>query len=348
MTNIINWKKALLPKDATIHEAICNLNESTLQIVMVINSEQQLIGTITDGDIRRGLLRGISLNSSIEPIIHQHPFVVPPQMPRDRVLDLMQTNLIHSLPIVDEQRRVIGLHSLDRLLTLPQRPNLMIIMAGGKGTRLRPHTENCPKPLLPVQGKPMLEHIIERAKREGFKHFILAVHYLAHMIEDYFGNGEQWHVKIDYLREKSPLGTAGAISLLSTRPNQPFLVSNGDILTDVHYGQMLDFHLRYGATATMAVQLHEWQNPFGVVHTEGINIRRFEEKPVIRSNINAGIYVLSPKALDVLEVNEYCDMPMLFNRVKEQGGSTIVYPIHESWLDIGNIKELERIQYKPE
>ncbi|NER93878.1 MAG: CBS domain-containing protein [Symploca sp. SIO1B1] len=338
------WHKVLLDKDANIQDAIRNLNDSGLQIILVLDSNRALLGTITDGDIRRGLLRGLELNSPINLIVHREPLVVPPQMSRDTVLQLMQANTINALPIVDDKRQVIGLHLLNKLLTPSERPNLMIIMAGGKGTRLRPHTENCPKPLLLVKGKPILEHIIERAKGEGFQHFVLAIHYLGYMIEEYFGDGSRWQVKINYLREESPLGTAGAISLLSSPPECPLLVSNGDVLTDIQYGEILDFHNQHGASATMAVRLHQWQNPFGVVHTQGVDIVGFEEKPVVCSYINAGIYALSPNALEVLKKDQYCDMPTLFSRLQERGDRTIVYPMYEPWLDIGRVEEFDRAQ----
>ncbi len=204
-----------------------------------------------------------------------------------------------------------------------------------------PFTENCPKPMLPVAGKPMLEHCIERASAEGFGHFVLAIRHLGHMIEDYFGNGERWQVSIDYLREKVPLGTAGALSLFDARPDLPFIVSNGDVLTDIRYGELLDFHRHHGATATMAVRLYEWQHPYGVVQTEGVDIIGFEEKPISRSHVNAGIYVLEPKALDALGGNEPCDMPVLFERLLARGERVIVYPMHEPWLDVGKPKDLE-------
>lgn len=336
------WRKTLLPAEASLQDAIRNLDESALQIILVVSADGSLVGTITDGDIRRGLLRGMNMSSPIDSIIHRAAMVVPPQMSREMVLHLMQANVLNALPVVDESRHVAGLHLLKELLTPKQRPNLMVIMAGGQGTRLRPHTENCPKPLLPVGGKPMLEHIIERARAEGFKHFVLALHYLGHMIEDHFGDGSRWQVRIDYLREKSPLGTAGAISLLNPRPNEPFVVSNGDVLTDIRYGELLDFHSRHGAAATMAVRLHEWQHPFGVVRTKGVDIVGFEEKPVARSHINAGIYALEPSALDLLKVGEHCDMPTLFGRLQDQAARTIVYPMHEPWLDVGRTEDLNK------
>lgn len=205
-----------------------------------------------------------------------------------------------------------------------------------------PHTENCPKPLLPVGGKPMLEHIIERAKVGGFHQFVLAVHYLGHMIEEHFGNGSRWGVQIEYLREETPLGTAGALGLLQPRPTNPFVVTNGDVLADVHYDELLEFHLRHQAAGTMAVQLHEWQHPFGVVHTAGVDIIGFDEKPVSRSHINAGIYVLDASTLAMLTAGEPCDMPTLFTRLRERSARTIVYPMHEPWSDVGRGDDLKR------
>lgn len=329
------WRKALIPADASLQQVIRNLDESALQIALAVTHEGVLVGTITDGDIRRGLLRGLDLNSPADSIIHRDAMVVPPQMSRDMVLHLMQDNVINALPVLNELRQVVGLHLLNELLAPVERPNLMVIMAGGQGTRLRPHTENCPKPLLPVGGKPMLEHIIERAKSEGFQHFILSIHYLGHMIEEYFGDGRRWGVQIEYLREESPLGTAGAIGLLNPRPIAPFVVSNGDVLTDIRYGELLDFHCSHSAMATMAVRLHEWQNPFGVVRTKGVDIIGFEEKPTVQSHINAGIYVLEPSVLNALTIGKHCDMPTLFSRLQERGTRTIVYPMHEPWLDVG-------------
>ena len=336
----IDWKKALLKSDATLQHAISNLNETGYQIVLVISDDGQLQGTITDGDVRRGLLRGLNLQSAVEGIINRDALVVPPDMQRELVLHLLKANKIHQIPIVDGERRVIGLHLMDALSVPMTRPNRMIIMAGGLGTRLRPYTETCPKPLLPVAGKPMLEHIIERAKNDGFEYFTLAIHYLGHMIEDYFGNGELWQVNIDYIKEQSPLGTAGALSLLSTKPDKPFLISNGDILSGIRYGELLDFHVHHNAMATMAVRQHEWQHPFGVVQTKGVDIIGFNEKPISRTYVNAGVYVLEPSVLDLLNSNDHCDMPSVFEKLRKQACRTVVYPIHEPWLDVGEPKAL--------
>jgi NDP-sugar pyrophosphorylase family protein len=196
--------------------------------------------------------------------------------------------------------------------------------------------------MLHVAGKPMLEHIILHAKADGFNQFVFAVHYLGHVIEEYFGNGDRWRVTINYLKENIPLGTAGALNLLAPRPDTPFLVSNGDVLTDISYSALLDFHCQHHAQATMAVRLHEWQNPFGVVQIKGVDIVGFEEKPVTRSHINAGVYVLEPNTLGMLNTGEHCDMPELFRRIKVNNLKTIAYPMHEPWLDVGRIGDLEQ------
>lgn len=336
------WQKVLLSNHATMQDAIQLLDETALQIVLVVSEERKLLGTLTDGDIRRGLLRGLDMKSPLDEVLGNEPMVVPPELGRDTVLQLMRSNKLRHLPVVDENRCLVGLHLFDELMLPTERSNTMVIMAGGQGTRLRPYTEKCPKPMLPVAGKPMLEHIIERAKEEGFGHFVLTTHYLAHMIEEYFGNGDRWQVKIEYLKEDSPLGTAGAISLLTPRPDLPFIVTNGDVLTDIRYGELLDFHCRHDAAATMAVRLHEWEHPFGVVHIDGVDIVGFEEKPVARSHINAGVYVLEPATLDKLLSGERCDMPTLFNRLQDLGERTIVYPMHEPWLDVGREADLKK------
>jgi dTDP-glucose pyrophosphorylase len=335
------WRKVLLDKSVSLQLAICSLEESGMQIVVVVDEVCVLVGTVTDGDIRRGLLRGMDLDSCIDSIVNRDALVIPPQMGREMALQLMQANLIHALPVVDSQRRVVGLFHLNELLVPVRRPNTMIIMAGGRGTRLRPHTENCPKPLLPVGDKPMLQHIIERARSEGFEKFLLAVHYLGNMIEDYFGNGENLGVQISYLREDTPLGTAGALSLMTDVPELPLIVTNGDVLTDIRYGEILEFHCRHNAAATMAVRQHEWQHPYGVVRIKGVDIVRFEEKPITRSHINAGVYVLEPTVLKHLAPGEHCDMPTLFARAKDCDQRTIVYPMHEPWLDVGRPQDLE-------
>jgi dTDP-glucose pyrophosphorylase len=334
------WQRAMLPVGATIGQAIANLDEVAVKIVLVVNDSGMLEGTISDGDIRRGLLKGLDLSSPIRNVIHRNALVVSPNMERETVMQLMVANKIQQIPVVDDERHLVGLHLWDKITTPQVHPNIMVIMAGGKGTRLRPHTENCPKPMLEIGGKPMLERIIEQAVADGFKNFIISLHYLGHLIEDYFGNGSSHGINIEYLKEKSPLGTAGCLSLLQKLPDLPFIVTNGDVLTDIRYHEFLEFHNRHEAIGTMAVRQHEIHNQFGVVITKGVEIEGFEEKPIYRSHVNAGIYVLNPSALKYLEYEKHCDMPMLFERIKSNAGKTIVYPMHEPWLDVGRPVDL--------
>jgi len=339
-TNEQLWSQAVLPINSNIKKAVQVLNEVSLRIVLITDATGALIGTISDGDIRRGLLKGLDLASPIESIVHLDALVVPPDLNRDVVVQLMTANNIQQIPIVDEKMHVVGLHLWDQIHAPIARSNVMVIMAGGRGTRLHPQTDKCPKPLLPIAGKPILEHIIERAKVEGISHFILAIYYLGHMIEDYFGNGDALGVKIEYLREESPLGTAGALSLLNPLPVSAFVVTNGDVITDIRYSELLDFHVQHRATATMAVRVHEWQNPYGVVQTHGIEIIGYEEKPVSRSHINTGVYVIEPSAIRHLVKSLPCDMPTLFELLQKEAEKVVAYPIHERWLDVGRPDDL--------
>jgi len=339
--NIEIWQKALLSEDVSVHDVIKNLDKVAIKIVLIASKNGKLVGTISDGDIRRALLRGLNLKSSINDVIHKNAFVVPPGLNRETVMQLMIANKIQQIPIVDDNQIIVGLHLWDDLTEKTQRNNLMVIMAGGKGTRLMPHTKDLPKAMVRVSGKPILEHIINKAKSEGFSNFFISIFHLGDIIEDYFGNGENFGVKINYLREDLPLGTAGALSLFKILPNMPFVVTNTDVLTDIHYGEMLDFHTRHDAVATMAVRQHEWEHPFGVVETQGVEIVGFKEKPISRSHINAGVYALNPSALGVLIANSHCDMPTLFERLKKNLSRTIAYPMHEPWLDVGIPKDLE-------
>ncbi len=334
------WTKAILPTDSSIRQAVQVLNKSSLKIVLVTDNLGVLIGTISDGDIRRGLLKDLELDSSIDAVINKNALVVPPELTREVVLQFMIANKLQQIPIVNEKMQVVGLHLWNEISIPNIRSNVMVIMVGGKGTRLHPQTENCPKPMLPINGKPILEHIIDRARVEGFSHFILAINYLGHMIEEYFGDGESLGVKIEYLREESPLGTAGALSLLDPLPNSPFIVTNGDVLTDIHYGELLDFHVQHNSTATMAVRIHEWQNPFGVVQTQGIEITGYDEKPISRTYINAGVYAMDPAALSFLTKDSLCDMPDLFKLIQNNKKRTVAYPVHERWLDVGRPDDL--------
>ena len=336
------WGQAILPANSSIKQAVEVLDRTSLRIVLVTDASGVLLGTISDGDIRRGLLRGLELASPIQSIIHGDAIVVPHGKSREQILKLMTQHKIQQIPIVDEMMHVTGLHLWDQINSAKIRSNLMVIMAGGKGTRMHPKTENCPKALLLVAGKPILEHIIERARAEGFSQFVLVIHHLGHMIESYFEDGERFNVKIQYLREETPLGTAGGLSLIMPRPESAFIVTNGDVLTDVKYGNLLDYHNSQKAVATMSIRTSEWQNPFGVVQTNGLEIVGYEEKPITKTNVNAGVYALEPAALELLDSSKPCDMPELFQILQSQNQRTIVYPVYENWIDIGRPSDLEK------
>ena len=340
-TNLFNynkWKQTVLTTKASIQDVLKNLNKTGARITMVENSKKEFQGTVSDGDIRRGLINGLQLNSSIKKIVNKNSLTVIPKTKSEKVLNLMSKYKIQQIPDIDK-KKIIGLYLWDEIISQREISNTMVIMAGGKGKRLGEYTKNCPKPLLLIDGKPMLELIIERAKLQGFKNFLISINYLGHMIKNYFSHGEKWDVKIDYINEKQPLGTGGALKLISPKPKMPFVVSNCDILTEFNYGRLLDFHNENKAMATMSVRNYELGNPYGVVKTSGINIVGFEEKPIMKNYINAGVYILEPSAIHVIKKNEKLDMPDIFERLKKKKLKTIVFPIHEPWADIGLPKD---------
>ena len=339
----IKWKRACISVKATIGEAVQNLNASKLQISLVLSPDDILVGIVTDGDVRRGLLSGVTMKSPVSSIMKKDAMVVPDSMEQETVMKMMHMNKILQIPVVNEKSKVVGLHVWNEFSnTMSVKSNKMVIMAGGFGTRLRPHTEKCPKPMLLVHNKPILEHIILKARAEGFNEFILAIHYLGEMIEDYFGDGKKWEVNIEYIKESAPLGTSGALSLLKDVPTEPFIITNGDVLSDINYAHILEFHCGNSSMATMAIRQHESINPFGVVQIDGLNIVGFEEKPVLKVNVNAGVYVLSPEALDYIEKNSYFDMPSLFEKLRMDNKLIMAYPMHEEWMDIGRYSDLEK------
>ena len=334
------WATTLLSSTVAIRDAIKNLDESGLKLVLAVDEYGKLVGTVSDGDVRRGLLRGLNLDNPISEIMYKTPLVVPQNIGVDIVTQLMSANRVHQIPIVDSDLRVIGLHLWDDVGYAKARPNTIFIMAGGRGQRLMPLTTDVPKPMMHVGGKPILQHLIERASSEGFRRFIISLHYLGHVIEQYFGDGEKFGVEINYVREDAPLGTAGSIGLWKHKFEEPIIVTNGDVLSDIKYSDLLNFHFDQNADATMAVHQHIWQNPFGVVDVEGYNLVGFSEKPVVKNYVNAGIYVLSPKIIDSIKINQSANMPDIFMRGKEAGLTFIVYPIHEKWMDVGNPNDL--------
>jgi dTDP-glucose pyrophosphorylase len=336
------WKKTVICSSSSIKDAIKCLQKTGLKIVLVEDKNNIFKGTISDGDIRRGLLNNMTLDSNIDRIIKKDALIVPDNVDIDTVRSLMSSNQIFQIPIIDKNQKITGLHHWEDISKVAEKENYMIVMAGGMGKRLMPHTEHCPKPLVEVAGKPMLEHIIDQAKNEGFKKFIFSINYLGHMIEEYFGDGSQHEISIEYIKEEEPLGTAGSISLIDHLINAPAVVTNGDIISDIRYGEILDFHCKQDAIATMAVKVYEQQNPFGVVETNGIDIISLKEKPITSNYINAGVYVVSPNAIKELKKGSYCDMPDLFRKIINLNKKAVVYPMHEPWVDVGRPDDLKK------
>jgi dTDP-glucose pyrophosphorylase/predicted transcriptional regulator len=336
-----HWKDAVISTSSTIKSAIEQLNQAGMKIALVLDPDQKLIGTVSDGDFRRGMLNGLTLSDSVEKIMNSNPRTIDQKASRIQILDLMENTKIMQIPVVNEKNQVVGLHLWDEMSVKAKYSNVMIIMAGGKGSRLHPQTEKIPKPMLLVSDKPILEHIIKRAQTQGFNHFIIAINYLGEIIENYFGDGTKFDAKIEYLREQSPLGTAGALSLLTSKPDNAFLVTNGDVITDINYSDFLEFHKIQNAAATIAVHTHEFQIPYGVLKISGLEVESYEEKPIISNLINAGVYALEPDVLDLIKEPKLRNMPEILDISKKLNKKVIVYPLHESWIDIGRPIDLE-------
>ena len=339
---MIAWKEILVLPGTSIREAIQVLDKSAKQIVLVVDGSNRLVGTITDGDVRRGILKGVSLDEPAQRIMNSDPTVAMADESRESILSVMQLKGLHHIPLVDENRRVTGLETLDELIQPPARKNRVVLMAGGLGSRLSPLTDECPKPMLKVGNKPLLETILENFIEYGFHRFYISVNYMADVVKEYFGDGSRWGVDICYLHEDQRLGTAGALSLLPEKPAEALLVMNGDLLTKVNFKQLLDFHTGHHAQATMCVREYDFQVPYGVVKIDAHRITSIDEKPIQRFFVNAGIYVLEPEALDLVASSTYFDMPTLFEKLIELKKETAVFPIREYWLDIGHLADYNR------
>jgi len=336
------WKEVLIKSSTTIIEAIKIITDSSLQIALVVDNNQRLIGTLTDGDIRRGILKGVDLINSVDQIMNTTPLVANQNDSRNDILSLMRRKSIKQIPLIDEHGVVSGIEILDDLINPQTRDNLVILMAGGLGSRLQPLTNNCPKPLLEVGSKPILETIIENFIDYGFKRFYLSVNYKAEMLREYFGDGSKWGVEIDYISEEMAMGTAGPLGLLPEKPEQPFIVMNGDLLTKVNFQQLLDFHNEHHAKATVCVREYDFQIPYGVVTMDKFKLTGIEEKPVHRFFVNAGIYVLTPEVIELIPSQTRFDMTELLDNCLNNSHEAVVFPIREYWMDIGRIDDLER------
>jgi dTDP-glucose pyrophosphorylase len=335
------WRDSIVKVNTPIKIAIEQINKVGIKIALVLDENYRLLGTVSDGDFRRGMLSGLTLEDTVEKIMNKNPRTVNQGTSRLEILKLMNDTKILQIPIVDGNNFVIGLHLWDDISVQVKHSNIMVIMAGGKGSRLHPQTENRPKPMLLVAGIPILEHIIKRARSQGFNHFIVAINYLGQIIEDYFKDGQKFGVKIEYLREDVPLGTAGALSLLSRKPERAFIVTNGDVITDINYSDFLEYHAVQNAAVTVAVHTHEFQIPYGVVQINGLEVESYEEKPIVSSLINAGVYALDPEVLGFITEPRFRDMPELLDIARDLKKKVIVYPLHEFWIDIGRPIDLE-------
>ena len=337
----IDHKSLELSLGTPVIEAMRVIDLGAAQIAFAVDDDRRLLGTITDGDIRRGLLAGETLEAPIERLMNREFHFMRTIDDKHAVLEMMRREVLRQIPILDDEGRVAELFLLQELLAPPLLPNTVVIMAGGKGTRLRPYTENCPKPMLLVDGKPMLEILLEQCIASGFTKFYLSVNYLKEKIIDYFGDGSQFGVSIDYLIEDKPMGTAGSLQLLPDTQKEPFLMMNGDVLTRLNFKQLLSFHEEHQAVATLCVREHITSVPFGVVQVKGTELAGFEEKPTYRQLVNAGVYIIDPLLLCLLPSNEATDMPTLLQTAQQVGHRISVCPIHEYWIDVGRPETLK-------
>jgi len=337
-----NYKEILLKSTSTIKEALQIIDSGAMKIALVVNEDGKLFGTLTDGDIRRGLLNNLSLDDSIKSIVFKNPTVCNIEDTKEHILEVAIKRKIYQVPIVDKEGRLVGIEEVDELLKPPIKMNKVVLMVGGLGTRLRPLTANTPKPMLKVGNKPILETIILNFKKYGFTNIILSVSYKSEIIKEYFKDGQKFGVNIEYVHENKRMGTAGALSLIRDNLHEPFFVMNGDLLTNVNFEHMMEYHLANDAVATMGVREYEFQVPYGVVYVEKENILSIEEKPIHKFFVNAGVYILSQDALKYIPNNEFYDMPTLFEELIKNKERNISFPIYEYWLDIGRMEEFEK------
>ncbi|PPB58001.1 alcohol dehydrogenase [Campylobacter hyointestinalis subsp. hyointestinalis] len=338
MNKIDNIK---LKMDSSVREALSIIDAGSMQIALATDDFGKLLGTITDGDIRRGLLGGLDLNSSIENVINKHPTIAKASDTKETIIKLAIDKKLKQIPILDDNNIVIGIQEIDELIKSKAKPNKVVLMVGGLGTRLRPLTDDTPKPMLDVGNKPILQTIVEKFAEHGYTNIIMCVNYKAHIIRDYFGDGSKFGVNIEYVLEKDRMGTAGALSLLK-RPNEDFFVMNGDLLTNVNFEYLHEYHMINKSSATMCIREYSMQVPYGVVNLKDNKICSIKEKPIHKFFVSAGIYMLSPSVLDFIPHGKFYDMPSLFDVLLSKNLGIHPFPIREYWLDIGRIEEYKK------
>lgn len=338
----VNLKTVIVPLDAKVVDALRVIDGSGLQAAMVVDSAGILKGIITDGDVRRGLLRGLTLEASVTEVMNTNPVTARLDGSSESALNQVPQSGRRHLPVLDAAGRLVALETVGTHLHPDPSHSCAVIMAGGLGTRLHPLTQVTPKPLLPVGDTPILERILTHLIEQGIRRFYVSVNYKAHMIESYFGDGHKWNVEITYLHENDRLGTAGALGLLPETPTQPFLLMNGDIMTSVNLKQMLAFHADQGASATIGAFAHEYQVPYGVLKMDGAHVTGIQEKPIIRKYVSGGVYTLAPHVLKLVKPGMPLDMPELIQRLVNSDYRVSAFPIHEYWIDIGRHDDLHR------
>ena len=336
--------------DSSLREAMACIDLNVRGITLVVDQDRRLLGTITDGDIRHAMLSGAKLDAPIDQLLARKaggpygtPVTAPSGTDTATLLSIMHERRVRQIPIVDNENRVISLATLDDLMPSEDLGLRAIVMAGGFGMRLRPLTEQIPKPMLPVGDRPLLELIVDQLRSAGIRQVNLATHYKSDVIANHFGNGQGFGVDIRYVKEDQPLGTAGALSLLEDS-HEPLLVMNGDILTRVDFRAMLNFHKEHDAELTVAVRQYDFRVPYGVIEAEGANVRGIIEKPVVSQFINAGIYLLSPAVRRLIPNGKPYDIPDLIQRLLKQGQPVVCFPIREYWLDIGKADHYDQAQ----
>ncbi|MFS8541204.1 MAG: nucleotidyltransferase family protein, partial [Tissierellales bacterium] len=328
----------LISIDCTIREVLEKLDIGAKGIVLVVDRDKKLIGTITDGDVRRALLKGYSIDDNIDSIIHKNPICVLQGTDRQKIKDIFIKKAVKQIPVVNENGMVVDLIGINDILIPEGKENPVVIMAGGLGTRLKDLTKEVPKPMLKVGQDPILYHIINNFKRYGYNRFLISVNYKAKIIENYFQDGYAYGVKISYIREKERLGTAGGIKLAEEYLSKPFFVINGDIFTNLNVDNMMKYHLDNQFDMTIAVRKYVYQIPYGVIETKDNVVKNIKEKPEKEYLINGGIYCLNPEIVKLIPDGRYYEITDLINTCIYKGLKVGYYEIKEYWMDIGKIE----------
>jgi len=342
--------EARIGKTASIRDAIAAIERTRRFIAAVVDGENRLLGVVSDGDIRRAILQGHTVDSPVSGAMSADPIVASGNATNEELLHLMLTKGVAAVPVVDDAGRLIRIVQVtdfrghEHPVTRAEGFWGAVIMAGGEGRRLRPLTADLPKPMVEVGGVPLLERQVCALVECGITKIFIATNYLGHLIEDHFGDGSEFGARIHYLREHVKLGTAGALSLLPENPAGPLLVLNGDVITNSNYGTLLAYHNEQKALITMAAIEYRVEIPFGVVQVRDMRAVALEEKPSQRFLCNAGIYALSPPVLELIPSGQPCDMTSVIERTIACGHNVSVFPIHEFWTDIGNPHDLEQAQ----